>query len=178
MTTLRRLLLLLLLLVPHLHPLAPSPPPPLPLPLPPPPNPCCHQATFSLPKALRGQPLLYSGLVELLSNEPDVPSLVVPYQGFSQPMSRLRIPAVVDTDMDMILANSLSNLGNALCYAPKSKPRFINAILDAQVEVPAICSGGFAEADNATLDVSLTVLQASPECSLRVTVVPEISMRA
>jgi hypothetical protein len=133
--------------------------------------------TFSLPRSLRAQPLLYSGLIELSSADPAVPSLVVPYQGFSQPMSRLRIPARVDPDMDLILSGSLANLQNALCYAPRSQPRFLNAILDAQVEVPGICSGGFAERANSTLEVSLGVLAASPECSLRVTVVPEVSMR-
>lgn len=144
-------------------------------------RPCCcpvAQVTFTLPSALRKQPLLYSGLIELQSDNPDVPSLVVPYQGFSQPMSNLRVPASVESDQDIILSATLEKLHNALCYAPNSKPKFINAILDAQAEVPDVCDGGFARKDNSTIDVSLAVLQSSPECSLRVTVVPEISMRA
>lgn len=62
-----------------------------------------------------------------------MPSLVVPYQGFSQPMSNLRVPAVVDPDQDIVLSATLDKLHNSLCYAPSSKPKFINAILDAQV---------------------------------------------
>jgi hypothetical protein len=134
--------------------------------------------TFSLPAALRSRPLLYSGLLELTSLAPGAaPSLVVPYQGFAQDMSRLRVPARAQPDVDMILSGSLASLGDALCYAPHSAPRFINAILDAQVAVPGVCSGGFAESANSSLEVSLGVLAASPECSLRVTVVPETSMR-
>lgn len=93
-------------------------------------------------------------------------------------MSNLRVPAVVDPDADLVLSATLDKLHNSLCYAPGSKPKFINAILDAQAEVPAVCSGGFAKAANVTLDVSLTVLQVAPECSLRVTLVPELSLRA
>jgi hypothetical protein len=47
-----------------------------------------------------------------------------------------------------------------------------------QAEVPGVCSGGITRKDNQTLDVSLAVLQASPECSMRVTLVPELSLRA
>lgn len=92
-----------------------------------------QQVTFTIPAALRKQPLLYSGLIELQSDDPGVPSLVVPYQGFSQPMSNLRVPAVVDPDQDIVLSATLDKLHNSLCYAPSSKPKFINAILDAQV---------------------------------------------
>lgn len=49
---------------------------------------------------------------------------------------------------------------------------------DVQAEVPGVCSGGITRKDNQTLDVSLAVLQASPECSMRVTLVPELSLRA
>lgn len=136
------------------------------------------QVTFTLPSSLRKQPLLYSGLIELQPDDPTVPSLVVPYQGFSQPMSNLRVPARVEPDQDIVLSAQLEKLHNALCYAPGSKPKFINAILDAQAEVPAVCDGGFARKENSTLDVSLSILQGSPECTLRVTVVPELSLRA
>jgi hypothetical protein len=136
------------------------------------------QVTFSVPAALRKQPLLYSGRIELRSSDPAVPSLVVPYQGFSQPMSNLRVPAAVDADQDIILSSTLERFQNALCYAPGSKPKFVNAILDAQAAVPDVCAGGFATSANSTLDVSLAALQASPECSLRVTIVPELSLKA
>lgn len=95
--------------------------------------PCCCQVTFTIPSALRKQALLYSGLIELQSDDPAVPSLVVPYQGFSQPMSNLRVPARVEPDQDIILSATLDKLHNSICYAPSSKPKFINAILDAQV---------------------------------------------
>lgn len=93
-------------------------------------------------------------------------------------MSNLRVPAVVDPDLDIVLSAQLEKLHNSLCYAPRSKPKFINAILDAQNEVPEVCDGGFARKDNTTMDVSLAVLQTSPECSLRVTIVPELALRA
>lgn len=48
----------------------------------------------------------------------------------------------------------------------------------AQAEVPGVCTGGFTRKDNQTLNVSLAVLASSPECSLRVTLVPELSLRA
>lgn len=47
-----------------------------------------------------------------------------------------------------------------------------------QAEVPGVCTGGFTRKDNQTLNVSLAVLASSPECSLRVTLVPELSLRA
>jgi hypothetical protein len=93
-------------------------------------------------------------------------------------MSNLRVPARVDPDQDIILSATLEKYGNSICYAPKSKPKFINAILDAQAEVPGVCSGGITRRDNSTLDVSLGVLQKFPECSLRVTLVPELSLKA
>lgn len=48
----------------------------------------------------------------------------------------------------------------------------------AQAEVPGVCTGGLTRNDNQTLNVSLAVLASSPECSLRVTLVPELSLRA
>jgi hypothetical protein len=48
-------------------------------------------------------------------------------------MSNLRVPARVDPDQDIILSATLDKNHNSICYAPSSKPKFINAILDAQV---------------------------------------------
>eukprot|EP00775_Hariotina_reticulata_P009901 gene9901-10058_t len=70
------------------------------------------------------------------------------------------------------------NKQNSLCYAPYSKPVFVNSIMDSQAEVPGVCTGGFSNNDSADpLNVSLSVLKASPECSLRVTLVPEVPAR-
>jgi hypothetical protein len=51
-------------------------------------------------------------------------------------MSNLRVPARVDPDQDIILSATLDKYHNSICYAPSSKPKFINAILDAQVGEP------------------------------------------
>lgn len=106
------------------------------------------------------------------------PAVGIPYQGYSQYWSRLRVPAEVNFSINAWLAETLKNKQNSLCYAPYSKPVFVNSIMDSQAEVPGVCTGGFSNNDSAApLNVSLSVLKASPECSLRVTLVPEVPAR-
>jgi hypothetical protein len=106
------------------------------------------------------------------------PAVGIPYQGYTQYWSRLRVPAVVNFTINPWLAETLQSKQNSLCYAPFSKPVFVNSIMDSQAEVPGVCSGGFSNMNRAApLNVSLSVLKASPECSLRVTLVPEVPAR-
>jgi hypothetical protein len=134
------------------------------------------QVTFSLPPALASRPLLYSGLIKLQPSDPSLPPVVIPYQGFSQDWSSLRILAKPNATLDADLANVLRLQQNALCYAPRSQPQIPSSVIDQLAAVPEVCSGGFATEKDQQLNVSLAVLQESPECSLRVTLVPEVPL--
>ncbi|KAF6253111.1 hypothetical protein COO60DRAFT_466940 [Scenedesmus sp. NREL 46B-D3] len=134
------------------------------------------KVTFSLPPALASRPLLYSGLIQLQPNDHALPAVVVPYQGFSQDWSGLRILAKPNSRLDSDLANRLRLQQNALCYAPRSTPQIPSSVIDQLSSVPEVCSGGFATDTDQQLNVSLAVLQESPECSLRITLVPEVPL--
>ncbi|WIA37929.1 hypothetical protein OEZ86_001306 [Tetradesmus obliquus] len=134
------------------------------------------KVTFSLPPALASQPLLYSGLIKLQPTDPSLPPVVIPYQGFSQDWSGLRILAKPNSDLSPALAATLRAQQNALCYAPRSQPQIASSIIDQISSVPDVCSGGFAAEVDQQLNVSLAVLQESPECSLRVTLAPEVPL--
>jgi hypothetical protein len=134
------------------------------------------QVTFSLPPALASRPLLYCGLIKLQPSEPSLPPVVIPYQGFSQDWSSLRILAKPNSTLDADLANVLRQQQNALCYAPRSQPQIPSSVIDQLASVPEVCSGGFATERDQQLNVSLAVLQESPECSLRITLVPEVPL--
>lgn len=66
---------------------------------------------------------------------------------------------------------------DAACYAPYSVTRFQGVIMDEKSPVPDVCSGGFASSPNTVLRVSAAVLAASPACSLRFTIAPEVPLR-
>jgi hypothetical protein len=132
--------------------------------------------TFALPPALASRPLLYSGLIKLQPSEASQPAVVIPYQGFSQDWSGLRILAKPMSGLDPDLANLLREQQNALCYAPQSQPQIPSSVIDQLSSVPEVCSGGFAREMDQQLNVSLAVLQESPECSLRITLVPEVPL--
>lgn len=129
--------------------------------------------TFSLPESLVKRPLLYSGAIRLQPSDASLPAVVVPYQGYSQNWSAIPILAQPNSALNANLASELRAKQNTLCYAPNSQPGIANSIMDLPNKVPDICTGGFATSVEQTLDVSLAVLQQSPECSLRVTLVPE-----
>jgi hypothetical protein len=71
----------------------------------------------------------------------------------------------------------LAESARSLCYAPSSVPSAAGNLMDYGSDLPWICDGGFAEGQATWLNVSLTVLQQSPECSLRVTLAPQIPMQ-
>lgn len=98
------------------------------------------------------------------------------HQGFSQQWSNLRVLAAPRPQLNTDYARVLADAANALCYAPRSRPVFVNAIMDNEAPVPDVCRGGFAHSTSATLEVSLAVLKASPECSLRLTLAPEVPL--
>ena len=98
-------------------------------------------------------------------------------QGFSQDWSKQPVLATPIRSINSKLAETLEETQNALCYAPGSKPTFANAIMDNEANVPAVCSGGITESRVDTLDVSLTTIKKSPECSLRVTLVPQVPVQ-
>lgn len=99
-----------------------------------------------------------------------------PHQGFSQQWSDLRVLAAPRPHLNAGYARVLTETANVLCYAPHSRPVFVNAIMDSEAPVPGVCSGGFARSAHDTLEVSLAVLKASPECSLRITLAPEVPL--
>jgi hypothetical protein len=102
--------------------------------------------------------------------------VVIPYQGFSQDWSGLRILAKPNSGFDPDLADLLRANQNALCYAPRSQPQIPSSVIDQLSAVPEVCSGGVAREADQQLNVSLAVLQESPECSLRITLVPEVPL--
>eukprot|EP00775_Hariotina_reticulata_P014225 gene14225-14369_t len=147
------------------------------------------QVTFKLPAVLTSRALLYSGSIRFTpvpvsprsvladADAPRVPAVGVPYQGFSQDWSKQPVLATPLRHIDSRLADNLEESQNALCYAPGSKPTFANAIMDNEADVPAVCSGGITESRVDTLDVSLGTIKKSPECSLRVTLVPQVPVQ-
>ncbi|WIA23997.1 hypothetical protein OEZ85_013624 [Tetradesmus obliquus] len=109
--------------------------------------------------------------------------LVIPYQGYSQDYRQLPIMARVINSSDDAndyydyYANQLAEHAKALCYAPRSAPSAAGNLMDYQADVPYVCDGGFAETMAMWINVSLGVLQDSPECSLRVTLAPQTPMQ-
>lgn len=148
---------------------------------------CWLQATFSLPDKLANQPLLYAGYLVLTPTFQNtnstgikrVPPISIPYQGFSSQYSNLKITASVSSNSnDEYYSPILADYANALCYAPYSVAADgPGATQDDSAFVPNVCSGGLATDVNTTMNVSLSVLQDSPACSLRITLVPEIPLK-
>jgi hypothetical protein len=158
------------------------------------------QVTLTLPDELKLQPMLYSGRVLLTPraaataleqqhaptavDTSDVPSPLVPvsipYQGFSGSYDKtLRLLARPLSSLNQKAATALRKYQNMLCYSPRSRPIFPNAILDSSLEgqVPKVCSGGYAVSDNVTLSVDLQILRQSPECSLRIVLAPQVPIK-
>eukprot|EP00775_Hariotina_reticulata_P009496 gene9496-9659_t len=155
------------------------------------------KVTFSLPEELKAQPLLYSGRILLTPRAAGMASsqqnssatatgglrrlvpVSVPYQGFSGPYDKtLRLMARPLSSLNQKAAAALKRYQDMLCYAPRSRPYYPNAILDSgEVQVPKVCSGGYTVSNNITLSVSLQVLRQSPECSLRIVLAPQVPIR-
>jgi hypothetical protein len=124
------------------------------------------------------------------STEPPVPTpdpyssfvpLVIPYQGYSGVYSSVPIiargmPNSGDPATDYY-TTMLADKARALCYAPKSKPSSQGALMDYGRSIPGVCSGGFPKTASSLVNVSLSVLQESPQCSLRVTLAPQLPMQ-
>jgi hypothetical protein len=124
------------------------------------------------------------------STEPPAPTrdpyasfvpLVIPYQGYSGIYSSVPIIAremANSSDTSIRYYNSqLAANARALCYAPKTKPSSQGALMDYGRSLPWVCSGGFPKAFGSWVNVSLAVLQESPQCSLRVTLAPQLPVQ-
>jgi hypothetical protein len=159
---------------------------------------------FALPAELSQQPLLYSGIIRLIpiipannSNNSNSSSsnstaaspnpydslvpLVIPYQGYSQDYRQLPVMARVIGNTDdatrEFYSSQLAADSKALCYAPRSEPSAAGNLMDYGNDVQYVCDSGFGERPATQIDVSLGVLQESPECSLRVTLAPQVPMQ-
>ncbi|KAF6250541.1 peptidase S8/S53 domain-containing protein [Scenedesmus sp. NREL 46B-D3] len=107
--------------------------------------------------------------------------LVIPYQGYSQVYRRLPIMARPIADRGdpakEYYASLLEAQARALCYAPGSEPSAAGSRVDDGAAIPGACAGGFAARQADWVDVSLAALRGSPECSLRVTLAPQVPMQ-
>eukprot|EP00775_Hariotina_reticulata_P009899 gene9900-10056_t len=139
------------------------------------------KVTFSFGPGLTARDLLYSGVIRLVpslqgdndsSNSRAIFPVTVPYMGYTRDWSRMPLLAVPKSGQDNNAA--LTRFQNTLCYAPNSKPRSVGSIMDENVPVAAACTGGVATSASTVLNVSLSVLRTSPECSLRIVVVPQV----
>jgi hypothetical protein len=132
--------------------------------------------TFELPGELVNKRLLYSGLIKLVpeTDEGAIPVVTVPYQGFAAQLKHLRLAArraENSADGDVLHRDS-----NALCYSPRAVPPFYFDVMDHLAKVPKVCSGGLARGEDDVIKVDFDVLHSSPECSLRVTLAPEVPL--
>jgi hypothetical protein len=134
------------------------------------------QVTFELPGELVNKRLLYSGLIKLVptTDEGAIPAVTVPYQGFAAQLKHLRLAArraEKSTDGDILHRDA-----NALCYSPRAVPSFYFDVMDHLAKVPKVCTGGLARGDDDVIKVDFDVLHSSSECSLRVTLAPEVPL--
>lgn len=145
---------------------------------------------FSLPPALAGNPLLYSGAIRLLPRAPNAsasaganasagsslaaPPLTLPYQGYTRAWSALRLlarPLGGQPDAD-----TLARYRNTLCWAPRSAPVHAGAVLDDGPSAAQVCRAT-TSGPNSSISVSLATLRASPACSLRAVLVAEVPVQ-
>lgn len=133
------------------------------------------QVTFTLPEELKGKRLLYSGLIRLKpANNSSIPAVSIPYQGFAAPLKALRLSArAAQNGGD---AETLRKDANSLCYSPRVIPSFYHEVMDHLAKVPDVCTGGFATTNDTVISVDFETLRASPECSLRFTMAPEVPL--
>lgn len=82
---------------------------------------CRLQVTFSLPSYMYNQSLLYSGLIRLKPRKAFLPAVVIPYQGYTQQWSAVRLLAKPDYKLDRKTAASLRRRQNSICYSPYSQ---------------------------------------------------------
>jgi hypothetical protein len=137
------------------------------------------QVTFSFGPGVTSRDLLYSGaicLVPFLRDDSNRNSsraiflVKLPYMGYTRDWSKMPLLATPKRGRPA----ELVRYQNILCYAPNSQTRTVGAIMDDRVPITTACTGGLATSETSLLNVSLSVLKASPECSLRIVVVPQV----
>ena len=74
-------------------------------------------------------------------------------------------------------SQAMRTYSNALCYSPNATPAFFFEVMDHLAKVPDVCSGGIALGDDDVVKVDLATVRAAPECSLRVTLTPEVPIQ-